>query len=131
MKVILTSFRDANNWKGTACSIARWQPDWSSMPEFPVDIAPWGLSERMNLDVYRTRYGKVLEQKEEKLLDFFSRIENNEMLVLCCWCNLERQKQFGGKLFCHRILLGYWIEEHFSYAIVKYADGAESPIWRK
>lgn len=135
MRIVLTSFRDARNWKGTACSIARWQPAWSEMPEFPVNIKPIyrgrNLTEHMSPEYYREKYEEILEAETNELLDFFSRIENDETLILCCWCNLERQKQFNGKLFCHRILLGWWIEEHFKFAIVKYSDGAESPIWEK
>jgi len=135
MKIVLTSFRDAKDWKGTSCSIARWQPEWSEMPEFPVDIKPiyngQVLTEKMSPEEYRIKYEKVLENKEGELLDFLCRIESDETLILCCWCNLERQPQFSGKLFCHRILLGWWIEEHFKFAIVKYADGAEKPIWER
>lgn len=133
MKIVLTSFRDARNWTGTACSIARWQPDWSQMPEFPVDIKPYykgiPLNEKMRPEYYREKYEQILSKQNLKLIDFLSSIENDETLVLCCWCNLERQK--SDKLLCHRILLGYWIEEHFKYAVVKYADGAENPIWQK
>ena len=80
---------------------------------------------------YKRKYNLILKEKEDKLIDFFSRIESDEPIILCCWCTLDRQPQFKGKLFCHRILLGWWIEEHFKYAMVKYADGAESPIWKK
>ncbi len=137
MRVVLTSFRDANNWRGTSCSIARNQPEWSSMPEFPVDIRPIyngkAIGDWLSLDLFRELYETILRIQEEKLVKFFEQIENDEILILCCWCNLEqeRQKQFGGKLFCHRILLGWWIEEHFKFAIVKYSDGAELPIWRR
>jgi len=135
MRIVLTSFRDAKNWKGTTCSIARWQPDWSEMPEFPVDVKPvyrgQKLGEWMKPAEYREKYELVLKQKEQELIDFFCRVEEDEPIILCCWCTLDRQKQFEGKLFCHRILLGWWIEENFKFAIVKYADGAESPIWRK
>jgi len=135
MRIVLTSFRDAKNWKGTACSIARWQPSWSSMPEFPVDIKPvlngQKLGTWMQPEEYKTKYMQVLKREETKLLDFFGMIENDETLILCCWCTLDRQPQFKGKLFCHRILLGWWIEEHFKYAIVKYTDGAEKPIWAR
>jgi len=135
VKIALTSFRDAKNWEGTSCSIARWQPVWSSMPEFPIDVKPVykgeKLSEWMKPVEYKRKYNLILKEKEDKLIDFFSRIESDEPIILCCWCTLDRQPQFKGKLFCHRILLGWWIEEHFKYAMVKYADGAESPIWKK
>jgi hypothetical protein len=133
MRIVLTSFRDAKNWNGTVCSIARWSPTWGNIPDFPVDIRPiykgQKLGEWMKPAEYRKRYEAVLKSKEQELINFFSRVETDEPIVLCCWCTLDRQK--SKKLFCHRILLGYWIEEHFQYAIVKYADGAEKPIWQK
>lgn len=143
MKIILTSFRDAINWKGIKCSIARWQPEWSDIPEFPINVKPiypqylkqsgvtlnQVLTEKMSPVEYRTKYEEILKIRHNELVDFFSKIESDEDLILCCWCTLERQPQFGGKLFCHRILLGYWIEENFKYFRVIYADGANKPIW--
>ena len=135
MKIVLTSFRDARNWRGTSCSIARWQPSWSEMPEFPVDVKPvlnrQTLGEWMNPEEYRRKYEQVLKRTEEKLVDFFCKIEEDEPLILCCWCTLERQKKYEGKLFCHRILLGWWIEENFKFARVIYSDGAETPGWKR
>jgi len=137
LRIVLTSFRDAKNWKGTSCSIARWQPDWSVMPEFPVDVKPiqkigsslLTLGEWMEPEEYRKRYNLILLSKEQELIDFFCKIEDDEPLILCCWCTLDRQK--SEKLFCHRILLGWWIEEMFKFARVIYADGAEKPTWKK
>ena len=133
MKIILTSFRDAQNWNGTKCSIARWQPDWSTMPEFPIDVKPiykgQKLTEYMSPAEYKQKYNLILREKGTELIKFFSRIEDDETIILCCWCNLDRQK--GSKLFCHRILLGYWIEAVFKYPVVIYADGAEKPIWER
>lgn len=133
--VILTSFRDAKNLNGTKCSIARWQPIWSDMPEFPLDIKPIyngkTLGEWNGKDLFRQNYEKILKNKEKDLINLFCNV-NSELsgpIVLCCWCTLDRQK--SEKLFCHRILVGYWIEEHFPYARVIYADGAEKPIWNK
>lgn len=142
MRIILTSFMDSNNWKGIKCSIARWQPDWSSMSEFVVDVKPILyhynrlirteiLTEKMNPNIYRLKYEEILKRKHNELIDFFSKIESDEDLILCCWCTLDRQPQFKGKLFCHRILLGYWIEDNFKYFRVIYSDGAEKSIWRK
>ena len=136
MKIVLTSFRDVRNWKGTSCSIARWQPDWSSMPEFPVDVTPVfegrKLGDWISPTEYRKQYEKVLARREQQLIDFFSRIENDETLILCCWCNLDRPNKWdSSKLYCHRVLLGYWIEEYFQYARVIYADGGKKPIWEK
>jgi hypothetical protein len=133
MNIILTSFRDSNNWKGTKCSIARWQPDWSNMPEFPVNVKPVldgkVLGDWLIPSEYRTKYNIILKRKESELIDFFSKFETDEPLILCCWCTLERQHR--NRLLCHRILLGYWIEEHFNYARVIYADGADKSIWQR
>jgi len=133
LKIVLTSFRDTNNWQGLKCSIARWQPDWSELPEFPINIKPIldgkVLGDWLPPNEYRKKYETILKRKENELLNFFDNIETDEPIILCCWCTLERQKR--DKLLCHRILLGYWIEEHFNYAKVIYADGAEKPIWEK
>lgn len=137
MRIVLTSFRDAHNWKGTSCSIARWQPSWSSIPEFPVNVKPIyngkTIGDWLDPLVFKNKYNSILWLQSDRLIKFFEQIENDETLVLCCWCNLEqeRQRKWNNKLFCHRILLGWWIEEHFQFAIVKYADGAEKPIWRR
>jgi len=134
VKIVLTSFRDAKNWKGVSCSIARYPPRNSDMPDFPVDVRPIYdgqiLTEWMKPDNYRLKYEYVLNQRADKLLDLLCRIED-ETLVLCCWCTPDRQTQFLGKLFCHRILLGWWIEEHFKFAVVKYGDGADKSIWKR
>jgi len=137
MKIVLTSFRDARNWKGTSCSIARYPPRNSEMPDFPVDVKPIydgkNMTPYMNQENFRLKYEWILEQKRNKLIDLLARIED-ETLILCCWCNLESQfnkfPKYHG-LYCHRILLGYWIEENFRYAVVKYSDGAEHPIWKR
>ena len=138
MKIVLTSFRDARNWKGTSCSIAKYPPKNSDMPDFLVDVKPvykgQNLSPYMNPENFRLKYEWILEQQRVKLIDLLCRIDD-ETLVLCCWCNIESQfkkfPQFGYKLFCHRILLGYWVERNFPYTIVKYSDGAENPIWKR
>jgi hypothetical protein len=135
LQIVLTSFFDARNWNGTKISIARYQPDWSTMPEFPVNIKPIldgkVLGDWLNPEVFRFKYEQVLKREEQNLIRLFDNMEDVEPLILCCWCTPERQKKYNGKLFCHRILLGWWIEEHYNYAIVKYADGAENSIWGK
>jgi hypothetical protein len=137
LQIILTSFFNAKSWDGTKISIARYQPDWSTMPEFPVNIKPIlggkTLGDWLSPNVFRFKYEEVLKIEENNLLNLFDNIEDDKPLILCCWCNPNqaRQKQFNGKLFCHRILLGYWIEEHYNSAIVKYEDGAENPIWKR
>lgn len=136
MKIVLTSFRDAKNWKGTKCSIARWQPEWSNTPNFPIDVSPVWMGKSLGIwtgeNEFRRKYELILKSKEEELIRFFSMIETDEPMILCCWCHLDMKKQnFNGKLFCHRILFGYWIERHFSYALVKYSDGAGSSIWER
>lgn len=133
MIIVLTSFRDAKNWKGTKCSIARWQPTWSDMPEFPINIKPILdgkiLGDWMGPVGFRNKYEQVLKNKELELIKFFSYVEDYEPLVFCCWCTLDRQ--LTDELLCHRILFGWWIEDHFNYFKVIYADGAEKPIWKR
>lgn len=135
LQVVLTSFFDAKYLNGTKISIARYQPDWSTMPEFPVNIKPILdgkiLGDWLNPEVFRFKYEQVLKREENNLINLFDNIEEEERLILCCWCTPERQKQFHGKLFCHRILLGWWIEEHYKYINVKYEDGANNPIWKR
>ena len=132
MKVILTSFRDAENWSGTKYSIARWKPGWFPHPTFPVPLAPFHKGKAMKHlapDEYRTKYEEILERERWNLIDYLSSPARQDLqLVLVCWCNLARQEGYD-KLFCHRILVGYWIERNLPDIEVVYADGAENPVW--
>ena len=133
MDIILTSFRDAKNWKGSKFSIARWQPLGLHYPSFPIPIAPYYKGRPMvhlEPDDFRNKYEDILKSKEPELIGFFSSHTYAPPLVLLCWCNLDRQRDHN-KLYCHRILLGYWIERHFPSINVIYADGAEKPLWEK
>lgn len=78
---------------------------------------------------FRIKYEKILASREAELIRFF--FGNNYVdLVLLCWCNPDRQKDLP-KLFCHRILVGYWLEEHFPGLEIVYADGADKPVWER
>lgn len=107
------------------------------MPDFPVDIRPIyngkTIGEWMDKNVFKSCYEKIIKSKENDLISFFNRLPIDVQLVLCCWCNLDsdRQKKFKGKLFCHRILVGWWIEENFPYTKVIYADGSDKTVWTR
>lgn len=132
-KVILTSFRDGSNWKGTHYSIARWAPTWTNYMQFPVKIAPYLHGKAIkNLvpDAYRLLYEEVLRYQADELKRFFLAQPSDSTAVLMCWCNPDRQKEYK-KLFCHRILVGFWLEVNCPWIEVLYADGAENPIWER
>jgi len=37
-------------------------------------------------------------------------VKSKENIVLLCWCNPERN---GKEVYCHRTVLGKWIDKHF------------------
>lgn len=132
MEIVLTSFRDAKNWPGTKYSIARFQPYDMHYMKFPLPVAPIldGRPLRhLTPEQYKPLYESILNTYESLLVRYFAE-SNEKQLVLLCWCNPDRQKGHN-KLYCHRILLGYWIEKHFPNFSVIYADGAENPVWQK
>lgn len=134
--IILTSFRDAPNHKCTKYSIARWQPRNCSYPELKslAPLYPDGKAIRnLSPDEYRIAYEKyVLSSSNAKrqLQAVIDLINNGESICLMCWCNLSRQSEYD-KLFCHRILVGWFIEKTFPQVEVIYADGAQTPVWEK
>ena len=150
MKIILTSFRDALKREGDIYSIARWQPgNFPQRPMFPVDLRPITSGGRpmthMTPLAFRKIYWRLLNGQGQALLQYLHTryLADQESpvpdLVLCCWCNLDRQEGYD-KLYCHRILVGYWIEKHFieiqrknsSHPCeIEYDDGAQNPIWTK
>lgn len=135
MKIILTSFRDAKNHEGAPYSIARWKPShFSWIPQLPVNLLPLynGIPLKdLEPHVFRRYYEKILEGSVKDMDSYLKQVcEETDSLVLCCWCHPERQKG-RDKLFCHRILVGYWIERHWPEIEVIYADGAENPVWER
>lgn len=133
MRVILTSFRDADNWKGAKYSVARWQPKEYHFMRFPVAVQPvWKGKPMVHLhpDEFRVLYETILGEHTDELKAWFNSRNPADEIVLLCWCYPERQPKYD-KLYCHRILLGYWIEKNFPLIEVVYADGADNPIWER
>jgi len=84
-------------------------------------------------DEYRVAYEmSVLLQDTAtaELASVVGSMKADETMAMLCWCNLSRQKAHQ-KLMCHRILVGYWIEEHAPDVVVVYRDGAENPVWER
>ena len=133
MKVVLTSFRDAENWDGPKWSAARWQPKAAKYPELRF-LGAWDPDTGRKLvnlppDAFREKYERWLEKRRFAIWEFF-RDREEEQIVLLCWCTPERQKKHE-KLYCHLILLGFYLEKHFPDMEVIYADGRENPIWER
>ena len=132
-RVVLTSFRDAENWDGPKWSTARFQPKDCSYPQLPF-LAPWDPDTHKKMvhlepDVFREKYERLLTKKRFFIWQFIStRIE--EEIVLLCWCHPDRQKKYD-KLYCHTILLGHYLEETFPTLEIVYADGRDKPLWER
>ena len=133
MKVILTSFRDAKNWEGQVWSAARWQPKGSDYPtlDFLAPLHPDTNAKMVHLepDEFRALYERILENHKCEIQSFFQH-RDDEQIVLLCWCHPDRQKQYE-RLYCHLILLGYYLEEHFPGLEIMYADGRDNPLWER
>ena len=138
MRVILTSFRDSVNWTRThQYSIARWQPknmgrNFPEIQELSARDSNGNPLRHLSPEEFREKYEDRLAGiggiTLHKLLERHLADAPEEDIVLLCWCNPDRQKEYS-KLFCHRILVGYWIEEHYPEIGVIYADGADNPVW--
>jgi hypothetical protein len=131
MRVVLTSFRDSVNWAGPKFSTARWQPKGFKYPELPF-LAPWDPDNGRKMvhlepGVFREKYERLLERNAGEIRAFFEQ-RNDEQIVLCCWCHPRRQRGYE-RLYCHTILLGYWIERNLGLDVVM-ADGRDKPVWR-
>jgi len=133
MRVILTSFRDAANHTGEKFSIARWQPRGFHIPELrclaPLDSHNIPIY-HLPSDEYRRRYESEVLSSDAAFAQIASNLLSYKDLVLCCWCNPDRQKGYA-KLMCHRVLVGYFIEKRLPMVEVVYKDGAENPIWER
>ncbi len=135
-KVILTSFREAKNHDCIKFSIARWQPKGYKYPELRW-LMPYYADGKPIIgippDEHRLAYeSSVLtpDNTVAQLVGLISSTEDEETVAFLCWCNPLRQPP-PKKLMCHRILVGYWIEDHYPDIEVVYLDGAENPVWGK
>lgn len=140
MRVILTSFRDSLNLKHVhQYSIARWQPKninrrWPEIQELSARDSNGcplrHLEPKEFRRLYEDRLAGVGGTALHQLIERHLADAPNEDIALLCWCNPASQRGFD-KLYCHRILVGYWIEEHLPEIEVVYADGAENPVWER
>jgi hypothetical protein len=59
----------------------------------------------------------------------------SEDTSLLCWCNEDRNNRTDDKLFCHTIILGYFLEhisKKLSFDIeIVYCDGRDNPVWSR
>ena len=137
--IILTSFRDAKNYEGSNTykySISRWQPRNLGFPELK-SLAPFYKDGRPIKSLPPNEYRKVYESEvlsnpsaKRQLQAIINLMNEGESSLLMCWCNMSRQEEYS-ELFCHRILVGWFIEENFSDIDVVYEDGAQNPVWDK
>jgi len=135
MKVILTSFRESPRWNHPKYSIARWNPHdykWMFRLDWLAPIDEKGTMRHLSPNEFRDRYNKLLESKAIRLNQFLDNLlaVNMSEVVFCCWCYLQRQPQYD-KLYCHRILIGFWLEKNRPNVKVVYSDGAQNPIWER
>lgn len=134
--IVLTSFRMEANYSCRKFSIARWQPKGCHFPTLEV-LAPFT---KRGLPIKEHDDGRYRQLYEDEVLNntralnwlkwFVDHMEFDETVVFMCWCNPTRQST-REKLKCHRILVGYWIEENIPDVKVVYADGAETPVWER
>ena len=133
--IILTSFRDAPRLQCNKYSISRWQPKNTQYPELKA-LAPKYPDgtpiNNLSPNEYKEEYIKyVLNNVKayEQLSAVISILDDGESAALLCWCNLSRQSEYS-ELFCHRILVGYYINKRFPGIQTVFADGAEVPVWQ-
>lgn len=128
MKIILTSFRHSKTFLDLPkYSTARWSPKpFNHYPEllflapFDPDIPSKPLTAGMDPDLFMRKYNRVLEEAKVELDAFLADVED-DTIVMCCWCYMSRQPT-QEHLYCHTILLGRFIEEHWDVE-VEYLDG--------
>ena len=80
-------------------------------------------------DDFRETYERVLDNNGDEIAAFFGRVKRQQ-IVLVCWCEFVRQWH-RDRLYCHTILVGYYLEVHYPELEVIYADGRDKSIWEK
>ncbi len=127
VEVILTSFQYSKSIESIPrYSVARWQPKGFSYPvlgflaPFDVDTGK-KMTAALPSDLYIRKYEKILEAAEGSLAEFFAQCED-ETVMFCCWCS-QSNRTSEKYLYCHTILIGRFIEEHYPDFRVQYLDG--------
>lgn len=128
--IYLTSFFGPG--EGPRISIVRWAPKGFTGDR--ETLAWLGARDRfghplrhLEPGVFMRRYYEYLETQVEKLLAWLESLDDSDK-CLCCWCTPERQPCHP-TLYCHRILVGYVIEEARPDLPLAYVGGAENPVW--
>lgn len=130
MRIILTSFKDSVNWGGPKFSTARWQPSGYSYLELrflaPFDLDTGRAMVHLTPALFKERYERLLDSHAREIVRFLTQQTEDQVaqVVLCCWCNRARQPNYS-HLYCHTVLLGWWLESHSPEVEVVYADGRE------
>ncbi len=135
LSVIMTSFDRAEQHTGPKLSVARWQPEGFDYKELmwlaPKDIDTGEDLKHLEPSVFREKYENILDHWSWATREFFIATLGNlsvTQLTFCCWCNFRRQAKYE-KLYCHTILLGWWLEEHIEGVEVIYLEGRDRPVW--
>lgn len=137
LNVILTSFDRAEKHTGNKFSIARWQPEGLDYRDLqwlaPRDIDDGSDLKHLEPHIFREKYENVLDHwawaTRQLFIGFLGTVGLTQV-TLCCWCNFRRQAQYE-KLYCHSILLGYWLEEYIPGVKVHYLEGRGKPLWER
>lgn len=137
LEVILTSFDRADKHPGHKFNIARWQPNGRAYRDLqwlaPRDVDDGADLKHLEPDIFREKYENVLDHWGWATRQFFIGCLGTvglSQIVLCCWCNFRRQAQYE-KLYCHSILLGYWLEDNIPGIKVHYLEGRDKPLWER
>ena len=120
--IILTSFKKSKKFKGEKYSVARWQPKGFKYPVLEFLDATDENGSALHFSMFDNPlrgYEKSWEKKIKKNWKVIKRwiddIEEDENIVLCCWCpftasSQEQIKKFGS-FACHTGLIGKLIKE--------------------
>ena len=119
--------------QGPRYSIARWAPRTFTGNH---DTLSWlgarGLDghalRHLPPEDFKVRYYRYLLTRFDQLYAWLDSLDPSQDMTLCCWCTPARQHPHP-QLYCHRILVGYVIEERRPDIPVAYVGGAENPIW--
>ena len=120
--------------QGPRYSIARWSPkgfqgDHTTLAWLGARGPDGAPLRHLPPETFLNRYYRYhLDRQFDRLYTWLNSLDPAEDVTLCCWCTPKRQHPHS-RLYCHRILIGYIIEDHRLDVPVAYLDGAENPVW--
>lgn len=132
MKVILTNFFDKDILgtlkRENIFSIARWSPVRGVQYKKLSFLAPESDGQAirgLSPEKFLPEYAKVLRSNLKKITNFFCSSEVvADNLALLCWCRKGRQSDYE-HIMCHRILVGWYLDEYFPTLDVVYTGDIE------